>query len=306
MNMKHPLVFLLSCAILALFGCGGDTDDWLEYPAYSSSSVASSSSAALCDGKAYDLDAQFCYLGELYNKCGDADGNGRHEYNPGSQFCHGSKVVDKCGTRTEVFDPDLYECDGNIIRLEGGFIDVRDSRNYEAVLIGTQTWMAENLNFNATGSRCYGDDTGGDDQNRCDTYGRLYNWNAAMNNAASSSATPSGIQGVCPPGWHLPSDAEWTALTNHAGSNAGTKLKANSSLWISNTGTDEFGFSAFPGGYGSSSGLFLNVGDGGLWWSATEYDASYAWLRYMDDYSSGVLGGNFYKEYLFSVRCLRE
>ena len=189
--------------------------------------------------------------------------------------------------------------------------DDRDQQTYKITSIGNQVWMAENLNYNATGSRCYGDNSGGDIQNRCGTYGRLYNWATAMNNSASSAANPSGVQGVCPSGWHLPSDAEWTALTSYVGTNAGTKLKANSALWNSNgKGTDDFGFSALPGGGGYSSGSFVNVGDDGNWWSATESatesNASNAYGRGMI-FSFAIVNRNYYdKSSLGSVRCLQD
>src|SRR5215469_10890371 len=86
----------------------------------------------------------------------------------------------------------------------GSFTDSRDSKTYRTVVIGTQTWMAENLNYNATGSKCYNDST-----QYCDLYGRLYDWTTAMAGVSSSSANPSGVLGICPVGWHLPSDAEW-------------------------------------------------------------------------------------------------
>jgi uncharacterized protein (TIGR02145 family) len=120
----------------------------------------------------------------------------------------------------------------------------------------------------------------------------LYNWNTARN--------------ACTKGWHLPSDAEWTALNNFVGSSAGKKLKATSG-WNSNgNGTDEFGFSALPGGNGGPGGNFLNVGDDGRWWSATKYNANYAYDRDMF-YLNGNIGRNGYgKDYLFSVRCLQD
>ncbi|MDR3000874.1 MAG: fibrobacter succinogenes major paralogous domain-containing protein [Fibromonadaceae bacterium] len=190
----------------------------------------------------------------------------------------------------------------------GTFTDSRDSKSYKWVKIGTQTWMAENLNYNVTGSNCYNNQ-----ESNCGTYGRLYNWATAMaiNTSCNSQLIAScgatvttPHRGVCPTGWHLPSDAEWTALANFVGTSAGTKLKANSSLWTSNTGTDDYGFSALPGGGIGSS--FYNVGYYGLWWSSTELDASYAWLRYMDAGSSGVDRYNYYKAGLFSVRCVKD
>jgi uncharacterized protein (TIGR02145 family) len=192
--------------------------------------------------------------------------------------------------------------------------DNRDQQTYKIVLIGNQVWMAENLNYKATGSRCYGDNSGGDSQNRCGTYGRLYNWATAMalpsscNSSSCSSQIKSPHRGICPSGWHIPSDAEWDVLVAFAGSStAGTKLKANSDLWNSNgKGTDDFGFSALPGGYGYSSGSFYDVGDYGYWWSATEYNASGAYYRVMS-YSSANVGRDFInKSFLFSVRCVQD
>ncbi|MDR2581097.1 MAG: fibrobacter succinogenes major paralogous domain-containing protein [Fibromonadaceae bacterium] len=168
----------------------------------------------------------------------------------------------------------------------GSLHDSRDGKTYKTVKIGSQTWMAENLNFDASGSRCYDNDPG-----NCQRYGRLYNWNTALT--------------VCPSGWRLPTDAEWTVLTDHAGSNAGTKLKASSG-WSSDNGTNDFGFSALPGGIGSSSGSFYFVGDSGFWWSATEVNASYAWSRSMSYDFSGAGRNGFIKSDLLSVRCLQD
>jgi len=162
--------------------------------------------------------------------------------------------------------------------------------------------MAENLNYEAANSKCYSNNTA-----NCTTYGRLYNWATAMGGSASSSANPSGVRGVCPPNWHLPSDAEWTALTTAVGSDPGTKLRANSSLWNSNgKGTDDFGFSALPGGGGLSDGGFSSVGDYGLWWSASEDNSDSAYYRVMSYSYEGVYYFNYDKDLLFSVRCVQD
>jgi uncharacterized protein (TIGR02145 family) len=148
--------------------------------------------------------------------------------------------------------------------------------------------MAENLNFNAAGSACYDNNS-----SNCITYGRLYNWNATMS--------------VCPSGWRLPTDADWTALTNHVGTTPGTKLKAASGWNGSGNGTDEFGFSALPGGHGSLHGSsFGSVGNFGEWWSATELNASNAWYRFMGSSLSDVNRGLNDKSSLFSVRCVKD
>jgi uncharacterized protein (TIGR02145 family) len=164
-----------------------------------------------------------------------------------------------------------------------------DINDYSTVEIGEQVWMAENLNCNVSGSVCYNNEPA-----NCATYGRLYNWSAAI--------------AACPEGWHLPSDAEWTALENYVGgsSTAGKKLKAASG-WSSNgNGTDEFDFAALPGGYGNASGNFSYVGDGGLWWYATEDGASDAYFRYMNYAYEGVYYYDVSKGDLLSVRCLQD
>jgi len=146
----------------------------------------------------------------------------------------------------------------------------------------------------------------------------LYNWATAMGNSASSTAVPSGVQGVCPSGWHIPSNAEWNALMksvnpacsdNSTCAGAGTKLKAASG-WNPYAGvpagTDEFGFSALPGGFGSSVGSFGSVGGLGIWWSASEYSSYGAFNRDMSYSSEGVYYDLYDKDYLFSVRCVQD
>jgi uncharacterized protein (TIGR02145 family) len=171
-------------------------------------------------------------------------------------------------------------------------------KTYKTVVIGTQTWMAENLNYDpGTGnSACYDDQA-----SKCATYGRLYDWETAIE--------------VFPSGWHLPSDDEWTVLTDYVGgsSGAGTKLKSTSGwksiLGTSGNGTDNYGFSALPGSFGSSDGSFSgvgSVGDTGSWWSASENEYGGADSRSMSYMSSNV-GWNFInKSSLYSVRCVQD
>jgi len=242
----------------------------------SSAVVPSSSSVAECNGTPYNAATHFCDNNTIYEKCG-----GTLIYNPATEEC----------------------CGKGKYTLATQFCDLRDSTAYKWKKIGTQTWMAENLNYNASGSKCNQNNTV-----NCATYGKLYDWATAMANSASSVAIPSGVQGVCPLGWHLPSDAEWNVLTTFAGSNAGTKLKAKSG-WIDNgIGTDDYGFSALPGG-GVLDGDFRYdyIGDYGYWWSATQGNeaslAHYLYIRYSD---TDVSVGDAAKTELFSVRCLKD
>jgi len=183
-------------------------------------------------------------------------------------FCVG------CGGETPDDDNDSYTYSGGTIR------------------VGNQTWMARNLDRATANSKCYANSA-----DSCAKYGRLYDWNAAMK--------------ACPFGWHLPSDVEWTTLTEYAGgdSTAGKKLKSKSG-WANNgadngAGTDEFNFSALPGGYGGSDGTFSTTGYDGFWWSATDRNAN-AYIRRMYNYAEYVDKNIDSKTNLFSVRCVQD
>lgn len=168
--------------------------------------------------------------------------------------------------------------------------DPRDGKKYKTVKIGNQTWMAENLNYSTIDSWCYNNSS-----SNCNTYGRLYTWLAARN--------------ACPPGWHLPSDSEWSQLENNLGGGdvAGGKLKSTS-FWNSpNIGaTNSSGFSAFPGGDRDTNGSFYGLGYYGYWWSSTGHFSRSAWGRGMYRGSGGVYRGNYIESIGFSVRCLRD
>jgi uncharacterized protein (TIGR02145 family) len=189
------------------------------------------------------------------------------------------------------------------------------------VTIGNQIWMAENLNCDVKGSRCHRDDPAA-----CTQYGRLYNWATAMASPSSCNSTSCASRinakhkGICPSGWHIPSDTEWDELLRYVdgvtgsgtytSETAGTKLKATSD-WNyyngeSGNGIDEFGFSALPGGYGASGGDFGGVGDYGFWWSSTEGDASRAYRRGMGYNHAYVFRGDAVKSYYLSVRCVKD
>jgi len=169
--------------------------------------------------------------------------------------------------------------------ISGGYLtDSRDGKKYKVIKIGEQTWMAENLSYNAISSKCY------DDQEK---YGRLYDWSTAKS--------------ACPIGWHLPSNEEWNVLVASTGGEkiAGKFLKATSGWKKNGNGEDKYGFTALPGGYGSSVGYINYVGSYGSWWSATEYDDSkvYSWFMYY--YYDDVGCYNFSKSFLRSVRCVQ-
>jgi uncharacterized protein (TIGR02145 family) len=172
------------------------------------------------------------------------------------------------------------------------FTDSRDKQKYRTMKIGDQTWMAENLNYNMSSSKCYDNLT-----SNCKKYGRLYNWNMAMK--------------ACPSGWRLPSKTEWENLIIFAGTEkvAGKHLKAKSG-WNDSKGlsdnSDTYGFAALPGGDSYSNGHFGNAGSFGRWWGSSDYDSIYAYIRAMDYLSEGASWGYIDKSYLFSVRCVQD
>ena len=175
----------------------------------------------------------------------------------------------------------------------GSFTDPRDGTQYKTITIGSQTWMAENLNFDAgSGSWAY-------DNNSSNSaiYGRLYLWPAARK--------------ACPQGWHLPSDVEWQTLVEYLGGPtvAGGKMKeVGTAHWkIPNTGaTDVSGFSALPGGY-RYDGKDSSLGSSASFWSATASGGGnhYIWHRYLF-HSIPEVYRYSYQKYAFSVRCVRD
>ena len=179
----------------------------------------------------------------------------------------------------------------SVTPVTGSFTDSRDGKTYKTVVIGTQTWMAENLAYKVK-SGCWARNN--DVTNV--TYGYLYNWETAKT--------------VCPKGWHLPTNAEWTTLTTYLGGEnvAGGKLKETGTThWQSpNTGaTNESGFTALPGGCRDSRGTFYNLGSSGLWWCSTESMSGGAWT-YGLEYNSSSVFSHDYKSSGLSVRCVRD
>jgi uncharacterized protein (TIGR02145 family) len=191
-----------------------------------------------------------------------------------------------------------------------------DGNVYHTVTIGTQVWMVENLkttkyndgtaiplvtdstawnNLSTPGYCWYNNDSA----TYKTTYGALYNW-FAVNTGK-----------LCPTGWHVPTDDEWTTLITYLGGEnaAGGKLKETGTThWQShNTGaTKETGFTALPGGYRYDIVSFSYIGKYGYWWSSTESESYSAWYRNISYGNSGVGRYNYGKENGFSVRCLRN
>lgn len=206
-----------------------------------------------------------------------------------------------------------------------------DGNNYNIVTIDSQVWMAENLKTtryadgatiplvsttdswivltNTSKAYCWYDDN----ITNKDTYGALYTWAAAMNGASSSNSNPSGVQGACPTGWHVPSDEEWITLTTYLGgeSVAGGKMKeVGNSNWIyPNTGaTNESGFSGRGGGYRIPSGIFRDLGVKSFFWSSSQglLPISVPRGRSLDYKNEEVFNAGFYINTGGYLRCVKD
>jgi uncharacterized protein (TIGR02145 family) len=163
------------------------------------------------------------------------------------------------------------------------FTDQRDGKTYKTVKIGTQTWMAENLNHKTGNSWCYGNS-----ESNCQKYGRLYDWKTALK--------------ACPKSWHLPSTDELGMLPYDP-----RKLRAKNG-WNEN-GTDDYGFSALPGGSRDARGNFIHIGNAGFCWSSTSWSANTAFLWNMDEGPTFETEAEFvttHKGDGLSVRCLED
>ena len=206
----------------------------------------------------------------------------------------------------------------------GTLTDNRDGQTYKTVKIGDQIWMAENLNYAYlqptasldSSSFCYNDSA-----EYCAKYGRLYTWAAAMDSVGTWSTNGKGcgngktclptypVRGVCPEGWHLPTQEEFETLINAVGgqSKAGKMLRFTSG-WNSNgNGTDAYGFSALSVGWRYEYGSYYGNGEEVDFWSSTEYNNISAIYRYLHYDDENLLGENFgSKRDGFSVRCVKD
>jgi len=181
---------------------------------------------------------------------------------------------------------------------------------YRTVQVGSRWWMAENLSYAGAGGKtgvCYGNSA-----DSCARYGRLYTWEEAMAGAASSDSAVGTAQGICPIGWHVPTDEEWNSLQQAVDSTealSGARLKSLAG-WsrldsVSGNGLDTYGFRALPGGYESGT-VSVYSGNGGLWWSATQLDTATSWYRSISYTSPKVGRTATSKATGFSVRCAKD
>ena len=193
-------------------------------------------------------------------------------------------------------------------------IDI-DNNIYHTVIIGSQIWTVENLKTtkyndgtdipNITDSVTWGNLASGaycnygNKEENAEIYGRLYNW-AAVNTGK-----------LAPIGWHVPTDAEWTTLTDYLGGEeiAGGKLKEEGTVHWKEPNlveTKVTGFNALPGGHRYFNGFWSGFGEAALWWSATEYDTYRAWFRSLGNDVTSIRRDPYFKGNGFSVRCVKD
>lgn len=204
---------------------------------------------------------------------------------------------------------------------ENYFVDNRDGKTYRMVKIGDQTWMAQNLNYKGEGKDtigyCYGNNSA-----NCNKYGRLYTWATAMGSTEDKCGDGKNCdiseraRGICPEGWHLPSNNEWQTLLEHADRDA-KKLKSTEGWSNGGNGTDDYDFTALPGGYAEQGDVaslpdnyFKDEGAYAIFWSSTQVDDedhTQAYRPYLkDDNKVSEIDDNNYKGLGFSIRCLKD
>lgn len=223
---------------------------------------------------------QFCGLilvsATLFSACG-----GDSSVNPeisSSSVAEVSSSAEIASSSSEEYSSSSSEI------VYGSLIDSRDGQGYKTVVIGTQTWMAENLNYKISGSFC----------SDCNKYGRLY--------------LPS-VKENCPDGWHLPSNDEWRTLQSYVDLNNGSKSVSISLESVSWSGSDLFGFAALPAGeyiqYLSGGGYYDDIGEYAYFWSSTNYNSNYAYRWVLSD-DNFYAGGSANSGAALSVRCLKD
>lgn len=222
-------------------------------------------------------------------------------------------------------DKDLPNLSGNfypelnILQAAKGPIDLNGYK-YKTVKIGTQEWFSENLRTSlyndgtpiekvvddktwaniSTGAWCYYNN----DPSNNNLYGKLYNW-------YSVSSSTNENKNICPSGWKVPSDSDWSILINYLGEEkvTGGKMKEVGTAHWNSPNTDATNsslFTARPGGFRYDYGDYFGFGVSGFWWSASENEINNAWFRFLNGYDGTAYKGNDNKRYGFSIRCIKE
>lgn len=282
------------------------------------------------DGKTYavtDKDAYYICVGGAWTKAADRKKAGVPVESSSSEVSSSSNEVVESSSSEEVSSNSVESSSS----LVGGYdpvantlMDLRDNKTYKTVTIGSQIWLAENLNFEYNVrtedqdpvSFCY---RGSADS--CAKYGRLYTWSAAMDSAAVFSTTGKGcgvegacnaakiVRGICPEGWHLPAKAEWDTLFAMVGGAkvAGAPLKSTSGWSNNGNGSDTLGFAVLPAGfYNAEEEYYTSAGKRAAFWSSTEYEPYESFGLNFYNNRADVSVCNNDKGNALSVRCVKD
>lgn len=257
------------------------------------------------------------------------------DLDPATEYYYRVFAVNECGSSyaSNVISVETEPgvCDGFEFEECGDELcDPRDGQFYATVEIGNQCWFAENLNYGTfadvhddgqeSGEK-FCQDLNGNNNSGC-PMGGLYEWGNMMDGASSSNSNPSGVQGLCPEGWHVPSDAEWCELEETLepggaiwcntvawrGNNVGGDMKETGTTHWDNPNdgaTNNSGFTGLPGGH-SEIGLLLYNGSRGYFWSSRDSGATHAWGRQLQNNETGTFRVSFDKNIGFSIRCVKD
>lgn len=263
-----------------------------------------------CEGVLLDESKNFCYENKQYELCGG------EPYIPNVTACVDDKVAIICDGTFITADEqkDKYCQNGKKVAERGSLLDERDGQTYGTVVIGTQTWMSENLNYRAIMSTDDYDSLSFCSEelpNSCDGYGRLYLFDAAIAGVERDEIADGNFQGICPEGWHLPDTSEFRIMVEFVGGeeNALTSLRTTTG-WVDGydddgrnvPGSDQFGFSAMGSGVwekGYSSNAYLHTG---FWTKVGPY---YLDIRTKRD-EPGVFIKPYGYEHARSIRCVKD
>lgn len=311
--------FALSFSTLTLVACGDDSSLAPTNEDQVGSVSSSSSLTGSSDSSASETTPNICAL--FPEMCFSS-----------SSVIHGGSPASSSTIANEDLGSKPIWQSLNSAKTYGAFTDSRDGQVYKTIQIGSQVWMAENLNYdmgNVSGmskyawNGCYNDKL-----DSCAKYGRLYTWEVAMNNADCAydkKCNPSGtIRGVCPVGWHLPSNEEWRNLVEPMATSieanttdwfyryyygVGVKLKSTNGWFYhadSTIGNNASGFSALPAGYRNARGDFYRADSTVNFWSISENNDYYAYCLFLGYNSDGSRLDIDNKGFAYSVRCIKD
>ena len=319
MSLRGGVAAAAVSSVLMLVACGGDsgtsasnndgTSDSEEFQSSSSSTKVESSSSVILSGDSHEESS--CSSSSSLKSVSSSS----------KQLSSSSSGKNGDGWSWDVPKEDRLNPEIDY----GSTTDSRDGQIYKTVKIGDQIWMAENLNYadsvktpSLMGKNwCYANKA-----ENCAVTGRLYTWAAAIDSvklatdadnpqdcgSGKECTLPDTVQGICPPGWHLPEKKEWdTLLTKVGGEATALKVLKSQTGWFHDgNGSDDVGFSALPAGDRINNGNFFDIGKLAGFWSASETDYNYAKALDLGYCSNYAALGYYNKSFGFSVRCLKD